>query len=198
MRKFGIVVLLLAFVLVGCSSTADPVIADNQEAKPTKLTIDAYAAEALTFRYDLLDAGATAEGVVNLVKLVWSNTIYERNDVRTDKYTKYNEEYFNSSFNTSLSNLYKSEEYTEPVSKLEEVRPQLARKLRDFRDYPEGGQHLYDALIVMHTKIDDLIELAVDPAGSLQSYSERINEIYADFNRVVDDVFVEVDIILDP
>ena len=59
----------------------------------------------------MLSGASDAESSANLIKQVWYNSIYEKQDDETDKYTK-PDGYFVSDFNDALGNLYSDESFS--------------------------------------------------------------------------------------
>lgn len=69
-------------------------------------TIEDYQSNLSLATSTMLNSAVKAEDAGNLIHDVWYNTIYEKSDSRTNKYTYSSDYGFNSDFNTSLNALF--------------------------------------------------------------------------------------------
>ena len=131
----------------------------------------------------MLSGAADAEGLGNLTKAVWYNTIYEEYDIETDKYTKdENSSYkFNDDFNTSLSKLYADDSTKETIKKIEENQSSVSDLMKAIQNPTEEFKACYDTMSETYDAYLRLTSLAISPSGSLQSYSENFNSADDDF-----------------
>ena len=67
----------------------------------------------------ILTSESDAESSANRIKQVWYNTIYEKRDDKTDKYTRL-KGYFVSNFNDALGNLYADSSFSSKISSIED------------------------------------------------------------------------------
>lgn len=218
MKKI-ILVLVMILALTGCSASVKPASNTETDAPTTveaiktesiKTTVkvtetkaetpEEYAMRAMLFRLRMLEIAVTGEEMINLAKSTWSNTIYERLDPKTNPYTlrSRNPNKFHDDFNDSLDKLFNSNNFSAKKKTVETERPKLVKELKDFRDHPEGCEHIYAALVEYHDLCDSIIELGANPSGSLKTYGEKIDSVYDNFDKVSNNLNAEIDLILDP
>ena len=68
--------------------------------------------------YAMLDGAIKAENAGNLIKSVWYNTIYEKRDTETDKYTMKNCKFVDD-FKDVLSNLFADDNFVNSISEID-------------------------------------------------------------------------------
>ena len=95
----------------------------------------------------MLDGGITAEEVGNLTYDVWYNSIWEKKDNKTNKYTMKNGK-FNDDFNTSLSNLFNDKSYKENIEKIEKNRTDVKSYMDRLKNPPNKYVSEYDEIIL--------------------------------------------------
>lgn len=131
----------------------------------------------------MLIGAANAEDAGNLIKSVWYNCIYEELDTKTDKYTRYNgRSFFYDDFNTALYNLFSDSDFKDTISSIESNQETVANMMKELKEPPSKYEDAYRAIKETHTAYLELTNLAIDPTGSLQTYSN--NFINADSNFI--------------
>lgn len=203
--KKVITIALAVLLLTGCSTQQASTNTDAKTATTAapiavttvkqELTLPEYVIEVLYLKQDILSTGVIAEGLAGMIRQVWSNTIYEKSDSKTDPYTKTSSGSFWSDFNTSLSTYTSSSEYLDGVTEIEANQSDLLVSVRRLRDYPDGCEHLYDALVEFHAVCDELMEMAISPSGSLKDYSDKYNSIQDRFSIAARDFEAELKIL---
>lgn len=88
-KKKIIVGIILTLVIIGVVVAIIFISKYNAEQKEKELS-EQYKENLSTITYMMLNGAAEAESCGNLIKSVWSNTIWEEDDPETDKYTKKN------------------------------------------------------------------------------------------------------------
>ena len=132
--------------------------------------------ENLESATNLMLLGATkAEESCNLIKSVWYNTIYEERDSKTDKYTRSNGYSFNDDFNDSLRALFADETFQEQITSIENNQDSVSRLMKELQNPPEEYEEAYQAIKKLYDSYVELTNLAVNPSGSLQTYSNNFN-----------------------
>lgn len=129
--------------------------------------------------------GLEAERAGTLVHDVWYNTIYEKSDLSTDKYTKqgtYSYK-FNSDFNTSLSNLFSDESFAENLSSIRSGSKSVSELYGKLQNPPEDLQGAYSALNDLYDAFQTLTKCATDPSGNLTTYTSTFNQADSDFAK---------------
>ncbi len=118
---------------------------------------------------------AEAEAICILVIKVWSNAIYERSDPETDKYTKVGNQFVDD-FNIALANIYADADINAKLSTLESNQAEIQLIMKDMFDSPEGLEQCYTTLSEFYVAYKALVGLAINPVGSLDTFSEEFNE----------------------
>ena len=106
---------------------------------------------------------------------VWRNTIFEKSSSTTDKYTKNEKGKFNKDFNTSLMLLMYDESFTRKIDGIKSNREIVQGLMKDLQNPPKKYKDAYDALNNFYDSYMELTNLAVGPSGSLESYTDGIN-----------------------
>jgi uncharacterized membrane protein YvbJ len=127
-----------------------------------------------------LAGGADAESLSNLTAKVWSNAIWEERDSETDKYTRPNG-YFVEDFNAALANLYGASSTKTTVQDLEDNQTAIQSLMKELQNPPEGLETCYNTATELYTAYKGLTDLAINPSGSLNSFSESKNSKVTDF-----------------
>lgn len=124
----------------------------------------------------MLDGASKAESTCNLIKSVWYNTIYEEYDVTTDKYTCSNGFGFNSDFNDSINALFSDSGFIVDIEYIKSNQDKVAKLMKELQNPPDEYEEAYEALKEFYDAYLDLTGLAVNPSGSLQSYSSDFHD----------------------
>lgn len=134
-----------------------------------------YAANLNTITYTMLDASGIAEDCGNLIKSVWSNSIYEESDEETDEYTK-EDGYFVSDFNEALGNLFADSAFSNKVKSVSEKQDTVNSLLKKLNNPPQEYKEAYDKMKEFYDAYITLSNLATNPSGNLQTYSNSFSE----------------------
>jgi len=127
----------------------------------------------------MLSGAADAEGCGNLIKKVWSNTIWERDDSVTDKYTKKNG-VFNDDFNDSLSSLFSDSSFAVKTDSVEKNQKEVNKIMKELKNSPEEWEDAYNDLKDYYDDYLTLTNLCTNPSGSLQTYSTNFSKADSD------------------
>lgn len=133
----------------------------------------------------MLSGGSDAEGLCNLTGKVWYNAIYEKKDSTTDKYTR-SSGYFVSDFNTALSNLYADSSTKSTKEDIESNQVLVKELIKELQSPPEGLEKCYDTVTELYTAYKGITDLAINPTGSLTSFSESKNTKISNFMDLFD------------
>ena len=128
----------------------------------------------------MLDGGITAEEVGDLTYDVWYNSIWEKKDNKTNKYTMKNGK-FNDDFNTSLSNLFNDKSYKENIEKIEKNRTDVKSYMDKLKNPPNKYVSEYDEIEEFYDCYLTFINIAINPTGSLTNFSTNYNNAKSDF-----------------
>lgn len=173
--------LVFALVVVAIVAVAVGIFVSNSK-KAAALEAEAREAEARenyiqtmrTARYAMLSGAAEAETACNLISSVWHNSIYEKSDITTDKYTKKNGKFYDD-FNDALSALFRSDEYKDQVSAIKADRTTVDNYMHELQSPPDGLETAYNTLCDMYEEFTSLTGLAINPTGSLQTFNQSFS-----------------------
>ena len=125
--------------------------------------------------YSMLSGASDAETCGNLIKQVWYNAIYEKSDSKTDKYTKPNG-YYVSDFNDALQNLFSDSSFSSQIADINDNKDTVNSLMKKLKNPPEEYKDAYESLSKLYDAYISLTNLATDPTGSLQTYSQNFND----------------------
>lgn len=140
-----------------------------------------YGENLNTAAYSMLSGASDAETCGNLVKQVWNNAIYEKSDSETNKFTK-PKGYFVSDFNDALENLYADSDFNSQIDEINDNKDLVNFLMKELKNPPKEYEEAYASLSKMYDAYISLTNLATDPTGSLQTFSQNFND--ADSNTV--------------
>lgn len=125
--------------------------------------------------YSMLSGASDAETCGNLIKQVWYNAIYKESDSKTDKYTK-PDGYYVSDFNDALQNLFSDSSFSSQLADINDNKDTVNSLMKKLKNPPENYKDAYDSLSKLYDAYISLTNLATDPTGSLQTYSQNFND----------------------
>lgn len=117
--------------------------------------------------------GAIAEDCIN----VWNKAIFDK---------EYDGEYcsdFNKAIYKNKEKLSKTELYKEIIDK----NKKLDAMVKDLKDYPKDMKEAYDEIISIYVDTHQLCELAENPSGSLQTYSEETRKLISTISKRINE-----------
>lgn len=135
-----------------------------------------------------------AELVADLTHDVWANTINHKASVLTNKYTlkeKYrssmansttvSKSYFNEDFNESMRVLFADSTYQFLCSNVKSGRDSVGKTMKLLSDVPAGKESAYSAVSKLHDQYLSMVNCAINPSGSLITYTSAINSASSGF-----------------
>lgn len=122
----------------------------------------------------MLDGAAKSENIGNLTKSVWNNAIYNKRDESTDKYTMKNGKFVDD-FNDALDTLFEDEEFRKAVSEIQNNQNKVTELMKTLKNTPKKYKESYSVLKEYYDNYIKLTNLAINPTGSLKSFSEDFN-----------------------
>ena len=125
--------------------------------------------------YSMLSGASDAETCGNLIKQVWYNAICEKSDSKTDKYTK-PKGYYVSDFNDALQNLFSDSSFSSQIADINDNKDTVNSLMKKLKNPPEEYKDAYESLSKLYDAYISLTNLATDPTGSLQTYSQNFND----------------------
>lgn len=154
-------------------------------------TEKAYAETIETCIDSMLNSAVKAEKLCNLAHDVWYNTIFEKSDEKTDKYTKVGG-IFRSDFNDALSDLYSSTETKQTLSQLESTSEYVERTYKELKNPPASYKDTYEEFEELCDCYFDFIDFAKSPSGSLTSYTENLSQYDSAFVKQYEKTMREI------
>ena len=141
--KKYIILAIIVTILIGLGIGVSSIIKTKQLEK-----ISAEYSENLKSATSLMLSGAAeAEEAGNLIKSVWYNTIYEKSDSKTNKYTKSKYGYsFNEDFNDSLSALFSDVTFKSKILGIEINQKSVSELMKKLKNPPEEHKEAYEAI----------------------------------------------------
>ena len=156
------------------------------------LKLQEYRDNIKTVSYTMLNGAADAEGVGNLIKSVWSNAIYKRQDDDTDKFTMRNGRFVDN-FNDALDALYSDDDFQKSLSEIRDNQSEVEILMKKLKKPPKEYEDLYALVQDYYEKYLKLTRLAISPTGSLNSFSEDFHKYDDDTVNAYDKIKIYLD-----
>ena len=163
------------------------IISKNQKIKNWE---KAYSYAVSSMKSNMTDA----ELVADLTHDVWANTINHKASVLTNKYTlkeryrstyssstSLSSSYFNEDFNESLQVLFADSTYQFLCSNVKTGRDSVGKTMQLLSKVPAGKENAYSAVSKLHDQYLSMVNCAINPSGSLITYTSAINSASAGF-----------------
>ena len=133
----------------------------------------------------MLKGAADAENCCGLIRDVWYNTIYKESDSKTDKFTKseYSTSGFNSDFNTSLQSLFQDDNFSASVDAIRDHQSAVEDIMKKLGNPTEQYKEAYSAVLKLYEEYLSLTNMAINPAGSLKTFTADFNKSDSDFMK---------------
>ncbi len=130
----------------------------------------------------MLDGETEAEACCTLINKVWYNTIHEKRDPETDKYTMISESLFYSDFNSAVHRLQRDESFKQRLEKIEENQTQVAEVMKTLQKHTmKRNQECFDSIMKQYTIYSKMIGLAENPSGTVLDYGKSFNDADKEF-----------------
>ena len=132
----------------------------------------------------IVKSGSEAESMANFISKIWHNAIYEESNWETNKYTIITPGSYSAywNFNIALAN-YSDDETTKlKRQRLENDQNEIKELMRSVQNPPTELRDTYNALNDLFDAYGKLIDLAIYPSGSLQTYNNTKNAAVSDFS----------------
>lgn len=176
-KKKAIIISIIAIILVAVGLSVFFVIKNKRDKELAEQREKKYIQQMEYFRDDVINGGATAEDLCNLVDSVWYNAINEKFDVKTNEYTHDDKKHEFYDFNTALSNLFESNEYSKLVSDLKTNKGKVDEMIAELKEYPnENYKEYFDCCYDLYNEYTMFYNFATNASGSYKEYSEKFTE----------------------
>lgn len=169
----GIVVALLVVgggVIFGVNQYQKKIAAEEYEKR-----VKSYAANLELATYSMLTGASDAESCGNLIEQVWYNSIFEKYDDETNKYTRPNG-YFVSDFNDALGNLFEDTSFQSKISSIGDNQKTVGSLMKELKNPPEEYKDAYEAISKLYDAYLSFTNIVTNPSGNLQTFSSNFND----------------------
>lgn len=157
-------------ILIVVAFAAYTFISMNQE----KEAFNTYVDNLNRANQTMITGASDSETFLNLTARVWRDSIYEERDPETQKYTMTGGS-FHDDFNISLGKLFADAETEATISGIQDNQELVEGIMKELQNPPEGLEKCYDTVTDLYSAYQGLTGLAINPSGSLQSFSENKN-----------------------
>lgn len=171
--KKYIITAVVAIVVIALIAFISSSVSKNNAAKEAERIRQEYESNLTVAVQTMISGAAEAEDACNLICKVWRNAIYEEDDYETNKYTK--GKYGFVDFNTALSNLMSDSEFFGKQMGIVANQSIVKDCMKELTNPPEEYREAYSALKDFYDAYLELTNLAIEPTGSYQTYSESFN-----------------------
>lgn len=156
-----VVVIILAIVLV-----------NSALERQAKDDYNRYIDNLIELSSEGIDAASQAEKICNTAKRIWSSAIWDGDRAWDSDIQKYHSD----DFNEALQAYHLDTTTIELIAKMEVAYDSADDLLKQLKDPPEGLEDAYLTAQDFMAEVETLVNLASDPSGSLQTYSNAFNE----------------------
>lgn len=175
LKKTVLSLLIIISIVLGGFYVFNQVTTQNSEKK--------FVENAKAVNELMLSGGSTAETVTYLLKKIWYNAIHEEYDYETDEYALIAGE-FVEDFNTALFSYQLSENYVSNVALMESNMSEVQELIKSLQNPPEKFVTVYSTISDLYSTYTSLMDNAIDPAGSYNSYVEDVSNNIDEFMKL--------------
>ena len=185
-----IIIAVVAVVVVILAGIAIKVGMDMNAQKQAEQAAADYKSTLNSAATSMLAGAAAAETAGGMIHDVWYNTINKKSDSKTDPYTKQSSysSRFNDDFNTSLSNYMSSSSYKALKTTITDNQNEVKEYMKKLQNPPDGCAEAYSAIKDLYDAYNEIVNCAINPSGSLTSYTSTFNSADTAFSNKYDAV----------
>lgn len=154
----------------------------NREAERSARKSRKYSENLRNVVQTMLFGAADAESCCNLIVQVWNNAICEKADSETDIYTR-PEGHFVTDFNDALGNLFSDPDFCAQIDSIMENQETVNSIVGLLANPPEEYKSAYESLAKCYDAYRRFINIAVNPTGSLNTFSADFDDADKEFMR---------------
>lgn len=132
---------------------------------------------------EMFSGALIAEETATLIHDVWYNCIYEEKDPTTDRYTITKTGAFYDDFNDAISNLYSDILFNVRIEQVKSSREKVSGLMKKTIDPPKKYEAAHEALCDLYEAYCDITNCAIDPSGSLLTYTSTFNAADSNFSN---------------
>lgn len=179
-KKTIIIISAIALVVIIVSIFGIKSYTDKKERQEYVESYNTYIDDIDDLSDLMLKGAASSEALCNLTTKVWYNSIWEKADDETDKFTQTNG-IFVSDFNDALFNLSIDSDTIIKIKEINTNVDDVKVKFKKMKNYPEELKSEYETLEKMYDSYISFTNLAIDPTGSYKTYNDKFIEIDSEF-----------------
>lgn len=177
-KALFIMMVFLSVVLVGCGTskaeyeetlrnTADDIFENSQEA------------ESLINQYlDVWDYSIKSRGAISFDEMIYVTGLSEE-DVR-EHFPENAAGNISSDFSVNISSLHSYFESKDKFDALEKKSIEIKEQMQELKNPPSEYERAYEEVLDLYAYGEEFIGMALDPSGSLQSFTENKNNLTSD------------------
>jgi hypothetical protein len=167
-------------------------ISNMQAKKNAEQALKSYKANLSIIRISMLTGAIDAEDAGGLIHDVWYNSIYEKRDSNTDKYTRNGSSWVDD-FNVALNNLFKDSSFKAKIETIKDNQSDVSDTMKKLVNPPSEYQEAYGVLKQLYDAYTELCNCAVNPTGNLSSYTSTFNSADNNFLKYYDSLSLYID-----
>lgn len=173
-KKKAIIISIIAIILVAVGLSVFFVMKSKRDKELAEQREKKYIQQMEYFRDDVINGGVDAEKLCNLVSGVWYDAINEDIESDTMKYAYDDKKHKFYDFETALSNLFESDEYSKLVNDLKNNKSKVDEMIAELKEYPnENYKEYFDCCYDFYNEYTLFYDFAVNTTGSYNDYSEK-------------------------
>ena len=192
-KKIALIIVVIIAVIV-------VIFGAQQAQKQSQLATAAEQSETYEENLDIISTsmllGAIqAETNGNLIKSVWYNCIYEKEDDETDEFTRESggRGDFYEDFNDALSNLFSDSGFIEDTEYVEQYQDTVTSLMKEMQDPPEEWEEAYDSLKEAYDVFYEFTNMVINPSGSYTTFSSNFSELDSEFATCYNNLILYLD-----
>ncbi|MGN0611782.1 MAG: hypothetical protein ACI4JI_08365 [Ruminiclostridium sp.] len=152
-----------------------------------------YKDNVIIASYAIVNSAIECEDICILTQKVWRNSIHQEHDSETDKFTTKDGYFFYDDFNDALNNLADDSTYKSDVDSVKEAQDTILEMMKYLKDTPEEFSDEYASLKELYSAYQSLSQLAVNPTGSYNSYSDSYTQADTEVGKCYDNMRLYID-----
>jgi len=119
-----------------------------------------------------------SNSVTGMTEQIWYNCIWEKDNGKTDPYTKKSDGSFYDDFNDALTKWFESDKYISKVKKINSNYSNAQTLYNELTNPPLNMKNTWSAIQSLNRRIVSFKNAAINPQGSYNQYSSQVNKIY--------------------
>lgn len=177
------VIAVLILVAIGISSVFIIKAQNEKRAEQRYLEeYNSYIDNVNTVVEKMVSSGASCESVTSLAHDVWYNAIYEKSNANTNKYTR-SSAYYYYDFSKAISNMYSDSTIKLKIDSIQTGQEEVNELMKKLQNPPDGLSDCYNAVVDLNEQYNSFVSLAINPTGSLASFTSSVNTVDSDFMK---------------